>query len=126
MAAALVKGADAGSIDGLMCPVGGADVMGKVILSTLKNQNNLVCFDYFELHPLMNVYTILFLDSSTVLLLASIFYVVDYTLLKVTFLYHLLITLNLSLDYLFSLCRYTKTTVLNQLTLYILLLISIN
>ena len=26
----LVKGADAGSIDGLMCPVGGADVMGKV------------------------------------------------------------------------------------------------
>ena len=25
-----VKGADAGSIDGLMCPVGGADVMGKV------------------------------------------------------------------------------------------------
>ena len=30
MAAALVKGADAGSIDGLMCPVGGADVMGKV------------------------------------------------------------------------------------------------
>ncbi len=28
--AALVKGADAGSIDGLMCPVGGADVMGKV------------------------------------------------------------------------------------------------
>ena len=30
MAAALVKGADAGSIDGLMCPVGSADVMGKV------------------------------------------------------------------------------------------------
>ena len=30
MAAALVKGADAGSIDGLMCPVGGTDVMGKV------------------------------------------------------------------------------------------------
>ena len=30
MAAALVKGADAGSIDGLMCPVGGANVMGKV------------------------------------------------------------------------------------------------
>ena len=30
MAAALVKGADAGSIDGLMCPVGGADVMGAV------------------------------------------------------------------------------------------------
>ena len=30
MAAALVKGADADSIDGLMCPVGGADVMGKV------------------------------------------------------------------------------------------------
>ncbi len=30
MAAALVKGADAGSIEGLMCPVGGADVMGKV------------------------------------------------------------------------------------------------
>ena len=25
-----MKGADAGSIDGLMCPVGGADVMGKV------------------------------------------------------------------------------------------------
>ena len=30
MAAALVKGADAGSIDGLLCPVGGADVMGQV------------------------------------------------------------------------------------------------
>jgi len=30
MADALVKGADAGSIEGLMCPVGGADVMGKV------------------------------------------------------------------------------------------------
>ena len=30
MAAALVKGADAGSIEGQMCPVGGADVMGKV------------------------------------------------------------------------------------------------
>ena len=30
MAAALVKGADAGSIEGLMCPVGGADVRGKV------------------------------------------------------------------------------------------------
>ena len=30
MADALVKGADAGSIDGLNCPVGGADVMGKV------------------------------------------------------------------------------------------------
>ncbi len=30
MAAALVKGADAGSLDGLYCPVGGADVMGLV------------------------------------------------------------------------------------------------
>lgn len=30
MAGALVKGADAGSIDGLLCPVGGAEVMGKV------------------------------------------------------------------------------------------------
>ena len=30
MADALVKGADAGSIDGLLCPVGGADVMGQV------------------------------------------------------------------------------------------------
>ena len=30
MADALVKGADLGSIDGLMCPVGGADVMGQV------------------------------------------------------------------------------------------------
>lgn len=30
MASALVKGADAGSIDGLLCPVGGAEVMGKV------------------------------------------------------------------------------------------------
>ena len=30
MADALVKGADAGSIDGLNCPVGGADVMGQV------------------------------------------------------------------------------------------------
>jgi RnfABCDGE-type electron transport complex B subunit len=30
MADALVKGADAGSIDNLNCPVGGADVMGKV------------------------------------------------------------------------------------------------
>lgn len=30
MASALVKGADNGSIEGLMCPVGGADVMGKV------------------------------------------------------------------------------------------------
>ena len=30
MADALVKGADAGSIEGLNCPVGGADVMGKV------------------------------------------------------------------------------------------------
>jgi len=30
MADALVKGADAGSIEGLVCPVGGADVMGKV------------------------------------------------------------------------------------------------
>ena len=30
MADALVKGADAGSIEGLNCPVGGADVMGRV------------------------------------------------------------------------------------------------
>lgn len=30
MAAALVKGADAGSLDGLYCPVGGAEVMGQV------------------------------------------------------------------------------------------------
>jgi ferredoxin len=30
MADALVKGADAGSIDGLSCPVGGAETMGKV------------------------------------------------------------------------------------------------
>lgn len=30
MADALVKGADLGSIDGLMCPVGGANVMGQV------------------------------------------------------------------------------------------------
>lgn len=30
MADALVKGADAGSLDGLMCPVGGADCMSKV------------------------------------------------------------------------------------------------
>ena len=30
MADALVKGADAGSLDGLMCPVGGSDCMGKV------------------------------------------------------------------------------------------------
>ena len=30
MADALVKGADAGSIDGLSCPVGGAAVMGQV------------------------------------------------------------------------------------------------
>ena len=30
MADALVKGADAGSLEGLICPVGGADVMGKV------------------------------------------------------------------------------------------------
>ena len=30
MADALVKGADAGSLEGLNCPVGGADVMGKV------------------------------------------------------------------------------------------------
>lgn len=30
MADALVKGADAGSLDGLMCPVGGAEVMGLV------------------------------------------------------------------------------------------------
>ena len=30
LAAALVKGADAGSIDGLMCPVGGTAVMGQV------------------------------------------------------------------------------------------------
>ena len=30
MADALVKGADAGSLDGLLCPVGGADTMGKV------------------------------------------------------------------------------------------------
>lgn len=30
MASALVKGADAGSLDGLYCPVGGAEVMGKV------------------------------------------------------------------------------------------------
>lgn len=30
MATALVKGADAGSLDGLYCPVGGADVMGQV------------------------------------------------------------------------------------------------
>ena len=30
MADALVKGADAGSIEGLNCPVGGADVMGQV------------------------------------------------------------------------------------------------
>jgi RnfABCDGE-type electron transport complex B subunit len=30
MADALVKGADAGSLEGLNCPVGGADVMGQV------------------------------------------------------------------------------------------------
>ena len=30
MADALVKGADAGSLDGLFCPVGGAETMGKV------------------------------------------------------------------------------------------------
>ena len=30
LAAALVKGADAGSIEGLSCPVGGAEVMGKI------------------------------------------------------------------------------------------------
>lgn len=30
MAGALVKGADAGSIEGLFCPVGGSDVMGQV------------------------------------------------------------------------------------------------
>ena len=30
MAAALVKGADEGSLEGLFCPVGGADVMGQV------------------------------------------------------------------------------------------------
>lgn len=30
MANALVKGADAGSIDGLFCPIGGSDVMGQV------------------------------------------------------------------------------------------------
>lgn len=30
MASALVKGADAGSLDGLLCPVGGAEVMSKV------------------------------------------------------------------------------------------------
>ena len=30
LADALVKGADAGSLDGLMCPVGGQEVMGKV------------------------------------------------------------------------------------------------
>ncbi len=30
MASALVKGADAGSIEGLFCPVGGSDVMGQV------------------------------------------------------------------------------------------------
>ena len=30
LADALVKGADAGSLDGLMCPVGGSEVMGKV------------------------------------------------------------------------------------------------
>ena len=30
MADALVKGADAGSLEGLMCPVGGAETMGKV------------------------------------------------------------------------------------------------
>ncbi len=30
MAGAMVKGADAGSLEGLMCPVGGADVMGQV------------------------------------------------------------------------------------------------
>ena len=30
MADALVKGADAGSLEGLMCPVGGSEVMGKV------------------------------------------------------------------------------------------------
>ena len=30
MADALVKAADAGSLEGLNCPVGGADVMGKV------------------------------------------------------------------------------------------------
>lgn len=30
MAEALVKGADAGSIDGLLCPVGGSETMGKI------------------------------------------------------------------------------------------------
>ena len=30
MAEAIVKGADAGSLEGLMCPVGGADTMGRV------------------------------------------------------------------------------------------------
>ena len=31
LADALVKGADAGSIEGLFCPVGGQEVMGKVV-----------------------------------------------------------------------------------------------
>ena len=34
LADALVKGADAGSLDGLMCPVGGAETMGKVVRAT--------------------------------------------------------------------------------------------
>ena len=33
LADALVKGADAGSLDGLMCPVGGQEVMSKVATS---------------------------------------------------------------------------------------------
>ena len=39
MADALVKGADAGSIDGLSCPVGGAETMGKVAERTCAAMN---------------------------------------------------------------------------------------
>ena len=42
MASALVKGADAGSLDGLYCPVGGAEVMLKLPLSAVTERVNYV------------------------------------------------------------------------------------
>ena len=63
MASALVKGADAGSIDGLFCPVGGSDVMGQVadllgmaVANTEPKVAVVRCNGTCELRPCIAVY----------------------------------------------------------------------
>lgn len=64
MASALVKGADAGSLDGLYCPVGGAEVMGQVadllgmaVANTEPKVAVVRCNGTCELRPLIAEYS---------------------------------------------------------------------